>query len=232
MIGKGRLIQKVLERFPHLPFFLSMGYVIFSVLVVLLAVNVPDIGQRLPRFHAFASFILLAGPIVLTILHLNNIKRALSSIRNLAVLYIEIILMFGIVYFYLVSSPKNIGGGGNHIAISGVDSEWVGHLMDPSAREDKRRLLREALQCMQDCVHFSLITSTTVGYGDMVPKSMLAKLIVDIQVLICLFLISLGAGSVFARSSDEHISAIEREENDSLKKRLDSIEEKIDRLSK
>ena len=232
MFGKSKLIKRVLERFPHLPFFLTMGYVLFSVLVVLLAVNVPDIGQRLPRFHAFASFILLFGPIVLTVLHLNNIKRALSSIRNLAILYIEIILMFGIVYFYLVSSPKNVGEDKHYIAISGVDSKWVGHLMNASTRNDKRRLLSEALKCMQDCVHFSLITSTTVGYGDMVPRSMLAKLIVDIQVLICLFLISLGAGSVFAQSSDKHISAIESKENDSLKKHLAAIEEKIDRLSK
>ena len=232
MIRKGRLIKKVLERFPRLPFFLTLGYVLFSVFVVVLAVNVPDIGQRLPRFHAFVSFILLAGPLVLAFLHLNNIQRSLSSIKDLAILYIEIILMFGIVYFYLVSSPKNIGEDKNNTAISGVDSKWVGHLMNPTEREDKRRLLSEALKCMQDCVHFSLITSTTVGYGDMVPKSMLAKLIVDIQVLICLFLISLGAGSVFARTSDKRISAIEIEDNATIEKRLTSIEEKIDRLSK
>lgn len=222
-----KFIQRVLGKYPRLPFFMTISYVLFTIVVVVLVVYIPDVGERLPRLHEIISFILLSGPLVLTVLHLNNIKKSLSSIRHLAILYIEIILMFGIIYFYLVSTPHASGVDAGKIEISGVDAQWVENLKGKKYQDQKYQLLLSALKCMQDCLHFSLITSTTVGYGDMVPKGVLPKLIVDIQVLICLFLISFGAGTVFSNTQKKnlkHDDKIDYEKIKELEERVISLE--------
>lgn len=40
-----------------------------------------------------------------------------------------------------------------------------------------------------DCLHFSIITQTTVGYGHMYPTTTRSKLIVDIHCLLTAFLL-------------------------------------------
>jgi hypothetical protein len=206
---------------------MTLGYVFFTLLVVALLIHIPDLGERLPRFHEFVSSALLAGPLVLTVLHLNNMENSFSSIRQLAILYIEIILMFGIIYFYLVSSPENNASINGDPAISGIDSKWVLELTRKEEAPGKTEQILHALQCLHDCLHFSLITSTTVGYGDMVPKKVLPKVIVDIQVLICLFLISFGAGAVFSQSRKTRDSS-----SDENTDRLNQLEERIEALEK
>jgi hypothetical protein len=205
-----------------------MVYIAFTVFVVTCSIFIPDVGERLPRIHSFVSFILLSGPLVLTVLHVNNIENSLSSIRQLAIQYIEIILMFGVIYFYLVSAPNENGVIKGENVISGVDSQWVGNLTDDQFQEGKTDILLNAMKCMQDCLHFSLITSTTVGYGDMVPKGVLPKLIVDIQVLICLFLLSFGAGTVFSQGQKRKFMRNEKaysEQISKLHERVDALEE-------
>ncbi|NOY74555.1 MAG: two pore domain potassium channel family protein [Kiritimatiellaeota bacterium] len=223
-----RFINRVLREYPRLPLFFTLSYVFFALLVVVVMVFATDLEQRVPRFAAFVSFILLSGPLILTILYLSNIKRSLSSIRHLAILYIEIILMFGVIYFYLVSVSCQRNGYGDDHPISGVDSRWIEMLRDDAANGDKSRVLLSALKCFQDCLHFSLITSTTVGYGDMVPKGVLAKCVVDIQVLICLFLLSFGAGTVFAQSGTKRFAMAGDGKFAELDERLSALERKLD----
>ena len=74
------------------------------------------------------------------------------------------------------------------------------------------------LICFQDSVHFSLITSTTVGYGDMVPVKPMAKLLVDIQVLVSFFLISFGVAA-FSSSQRKH----DEKEIKKLEERINSL---------
>lgn len=59
---------------------------------------------------------------------------------------------------------------------------------------------RTALPCvLVNCLHFSVITMATVGYGDMAPKAWYAKLIVDCQVLCGLALWGIALGLAFGR---------------------------------
>ena len=39
-----------------------------------------------------------------------------------------------------------------------------------------------------DALYFSIVTQTTVGYGDIMPKSKRAKVIVSIQILLSMYI--------------------------------------------
>lgn len=216
---KKALIQ-FLDRYPWFPGVLTIAYFIFGLVVVALAIYVPSIGDHMRRFFSFVSYILILGPIIISILQILNFKNTISTIPRLAFLYFEIILMFGIIYFYAVSArDKNVQPYSSTPAvISGIDSVWVDHVREKNIH-DKNTVMKEAILCLNDCVHFSLITSTTVGYGNMVPVAPMAKILVNIQVLVSFFLVAFGVGFVFAGKGKEEDLKIK-----SLEKRIESIE--------
>jgi hypothetical protein len=47
-----------------------------------------------------------------------------------------------------------------------------------------------------DCLHFSTVTITTLGYGDIIPKTWYAKLAADLEVLMGIVFVSLSLGRV------------------------------------
>jgi hypothetical protein len=215
-------IDRLLERHPWLPGALSALYVAFAVVVVVLIVYLPTIGDRAPRFFNIVSAVLISGPIVVAVLQILNLRRTMTSIPGLALLYLEIIVMFGVIYFYAVSDSNSPGRGSGEPVIKGMDSSWVS--MVESGAPDKAETLYEAFLCFQDCLYFSLVTSTTVGYGDMVPVSPGAKCLVGIQVILSFFLIAFGAGYFFANKSGER----ERRELEDLRRRIEEVESRLD----
>jgi len=54
-----------------------------------------------------------------------------------------------------------------------------------------------------DCLHFSVVTLSTVGYGDIYPTALYSKLIVDIEILMGLGITVLTVGRHFSRSTGE-----------------------------
>ena len=105
--------------------------------------------------------------------------------------------------------------------IKGIDAEWAAMAAEGNA--DKSEVLAEAALCFLDCVYFSLITSTTVGYGDIVPVSHMTRALVGMQVLVSFFLIAFGAGYFFASQSSERGREVVAE----IERRLDAIESKL-----
>ena len=215
----------LLDRHPWLPGGLTIAYVLFGLTVPIIFIYFPSIGDEVPRFLHFVSFVLIAAPITLTVLQILTFKRSKINIRHLAVLYLEIILMFGVIYFSEVSSRTkadiiNIISTNDRIpTIRGIDAEWI-DLLIKRENIDKTTQLKKMLICFQDCIHFSLITSTTVGYGDMVPVKPMAKLLVDIQVLVSFFLISFGVAAFSSAQRHRH----DDEEIKKLAERINSLE--------
>ncbi len=220
MLSTGNWLRSLLERHPWIPWALTAAYVGFTFLVVVLVVMIPDIGDVAPQFFSLISNILTIGPVVVAILQILNLRRAVTSIPRLALLYLEIILMFGVIYFCAVSEPSATKNG--RILIKGIDTTWVS--MVAENHPDKAATLKEAALCFQDCVYFSLVTSTTVGYGDIVPVSPMTRLLVGVQVLVSFFLIAFGAGYFFASQSSERGRVVIAE----LENRLSTIESKLE----
>lgn len=64
----------------------------------------------------------------------------------------------------------------------------------PFSTVDNSKLLPAAI----DSFHYSVVTMTTVGYGDMYPTKWYSKLVVDIQLLIGVLLIVISINSYFS----------------------------------
>lgn len=60
-----------------------------------------------------------------------------------------------------------------------------------------------------ECLHFSIITMTTVGYGDIIPNVWFAKLFADIQALSGVMLFGVALGMLFGNWWDGQSSAAE-----------------------
>jgi len=208
---------------PWLPTLLTIGYIILGLLAAVIMIYNPSLGKTMPKFFPLVSFLLSSGPIVLAILQILNFRRSITSIRGLAILYLEIILMFGVIYFYAVSDKKALSHSNeltdSTLVIRGINADWASQVKLGDIA-DKKEVLVNMLECFHDSVYFSLITSTTVGYGDMVPVSFLAKSLVDIQVIVSFFLISFGV----AYFSSTHKEKSKKMEIADIKLRLEALE--------
>ena len=217
MKSKVRLIRSLLGRYPWIPGVLTLLYVLFALLVVAVIVYFPSVADS-ARFFKFVSNVLIAGPIVVTVLQILNLRHTVTSIPRLAFLYLEIILMYAVVYFYAVLDS----GTDSVPVIRGIDAEWV-QMITLDKNADKSETLRAAIVSFEDCVYFSMVTSTTVGYGDMIPVSPVTKLLVGSQVLTSFFLIAFGAGYFFSVSS----RGASQSEMEEIKAQLKRIEERV-----
>ena len=53
-----------------------------------------------------------------------------------------------------------------------------------------------------ECLHFSIITLSTVGYGDLVPLSPLVRLIVGLQIICGVLLLLFGFSEIISYSRE------------------------------
>ena len=164
-------------------------YIIFAIVITVCFIYIPKLSDTHTGILTFFNIVMVGLPILVVISNIVSFKTTMSSLQKLASLYLQIILMFGVIYYFgtAASTAKKIKSGNvsdssSHAAITGIDTDWV--TMTLKQQGDKSEIFKEALIGFQDCIHFSLITSATVGYGDSYPVNPMAKLLVDIQVLI------------------------------------------------
>jgi hypothetical protein len=139
----------------------------------------------------FALFILLLAfiaQIVTIIVSVTTYPTTSRFLRRLVLMYIAMILGFAQLYFIMLLFPIKS-------PFDGIHSPWVWI----SDYQGRRLNLGDAAMSIIDCVHFSCVTITTVGYGDMRPVHWSAKLAVDAEILLGLSLVVIGVGRYFSR---------------------------------
>jgi hypothetical protein len=106
------------------------------------------------------------------------------------------IVLFGLVYYYLqlFSDGK---------ALAGMDTEDMEkHFRYGADRWPERIIYFPSGELVIDCLYFSTITIATVGYGDIRPVSLPAKVAVMVEVVAGFLLIVVSIGTVIGSKKE------------------------------
>jgi len=123
--------------------------------------------------------------VVVTLLsRIKNFYKKTESITKLLILYFELILVFSSIYMWLfiLGEQSQID---SFSPITTITKEGF----------DFSLYVKELTLVVIDSFHFSVVTGTTLGYGDMLPKHWVSKLVVDFQVLTTVWVVILGYGN-------------------------------------
>ncbi len=173
------------------PFAWTLGLLLFTIVSVYLILN---LSIRPPAYSIIIfllSFCLFVACALISIAaNIIALSNTLKSLGKICILYIELLTIFGVLYFWFHISAKD------SVPIEGITPLWT-------YAESLNRYefnMQKLFEVIVDIFHFSVVTMTTLGYGDMLPKSWYAKLVVDIQVLVGLAVLVLGIGTYFGNS--------------------------------
>lgn len=191
-----------------------------AVMLILVALAVNESLRRL--LNALPSWmdiwlvlavvvLILAIPAVVMIATVVSYKSAHLGLRRLVYTFLALLLVFTDAYFVSLvvddrggtpcySEPCNAE---NDIPLKGAQPVW--HWL-PGVEGRHLSMKRIGLAYL-DCFHYSLVTGSTVGYGDITPVRWYAKLLTDLQILLSLGLTVLGVSRVFASRDSSQSSA-------------------------
>jgi hypothetical protein len=110
------------------------------------------------------------------------------ALERIVRLYLALVLLCANVNFLL---HLHFSRGGTP-PFHGVRAVWAAGAPGPTLQWD------QFLPAVLDCVHFSVVTLSTVGYGDTYPVLWYAKLVVDVEILMGLGITILTVGRHFA----------------------------------
>nr|WP_253825839.1 ion channel [Vibrio sp. RE86] len=57
------------------------------------------------------------------------------------------------------------------------------------------------IETIVDCLYFSVVTISTLGFGEMLPKTILAKIVVMLEVVIGFVLMAVSIGTIMSKNS-------------------------------
>lgn len=164
---------------------------------ILLAIGIPYFwANDFDTLFGASAFLLIAviayGPIITLMKRIKNFSSHAESTSKLLTLYFEIFLLYSSVYLWL-----SLFSNGFHF------NNMVG--MEPHLLASKETFalgsyLKALATVVIDAFHFSVVTGTTLGYGDVTPSSWIAKLVVDSQVLVTIWVVVIGYGKVSSKA--------------------------------
>jgi hypothetical protein len=144
-------------------------------------------GNSLTYLALFILLLAFVAQIITIIVSVATYPTTTKFLRRLILLYVAMILGFAQLYFVMLLFPLKS-------PFEGLHSPWVWI----SDYQGRRLYLGDAALAVVDCIHFSCVTITTVGYGDMRPVHWFAKLAVDTEILLGLSLAVIGVGRYFS----------------------------------
>jgi hypothetical protein len=185
---------------PHLARVGEINPLLWPLLSWLLLLGAFGAGEALLRTFGWTRTTqgLIGASVVLTMVAPCLATAALAmayrfhavALERIVRLYLALVLLCANVNFLLHLHFSRAGSPPFH----GVRAVW--------ARGSQGTTLQWAQfpRAVLDCVHFSVVTLSTVGYGDTYPVLWYSKLVVDIEILMGLGITVLTVGRHFAGS--------------------------------
>lgn len=151
-------------------------------------------GRR--TFYGFKSTVVIAiiyggGMVAHTIVAaFRAYPTAERYTRHMVTLFMALVLVYANIY--LIMSL------GTPAAFEGIVSPWETLTADGYGRLSPSSVLLAFV----DCFHFSCVTITTLGFGDMRPVHWAAKLLTDTEVFLGVAWIAIGVGRLISRTAN------------------------------
>jgi len=115
-----------------------------------------------------------------------------KHLGRLVLLYLSLMLIFANVYFLFLLFLD-----GGTVSFDGIHKVWTWL----GSTQGRVIHAKDALLAIVDCIHFSTVSITTLGYGDMLPLKWYSKLAVDVEVFLGLGIVVVGIGRYFQGSN-------------------------------
>lgn len=188
----GRLLAG-LKRLVNLkPPYLALGGMSLTVCNMLignlLLVHVPAGVVRACCMTVLIATTVVVPPSSLGVLLLHY-RSSAASLRSIVSLYLSLVIICANIDLDMMIHFSHQGS----LPFHGMPSMWDFHDPGPMSIDWHNFFL-----VVVDCLHFSIETLSTVGYGDIVPLTWFAKMAVDIQVLMGLGITVLAVGTHFS----------------------------------
>ena len=184
-------IFSIVDVVSILPYFIKMGLSISS-----------NSGLQVFRIFRLANIVRLMKLKQfrdIRVIIFSAFSKSLVALGLLLVSYIIVVLFFGVlIYFQEMGNWYPLGS-----QVPGLDNPSVGAYYRPTAIDQSIYELSPFKSVLLG-VWFSIVTSATVGYGDMVPSSTLGKFIASILVMAGVVIIALPIAIIGSNFTTEY----------------------------
>jgi hypothetical protein len=161
---------------------------------------VSEVFIRMVGWHGLVPIIVAAltissmvSPVVAMIMVGRSFNANANSIKGIVFLYLGAVILCGNIDFSIMLHCGLSGPA----PFTGIHSVWGAH---PDGRPPVFEF-RSALLSAVDCLHFSVETLSTAGYGDISPTTWYSKLAIDVETLIGLAIVVPTLGKYFSQTS-------------------------------
>ncbi|MBM3115657.1 potassium channel family protein [Jeongeupia naejangsanensis] len=175
-----------IRRTDRLGLIAGLTSIVLALLLTLVAYANHGRAFTLDNYHWLRSMVWLLFVIQIGALMSSIAKDRLSSLPALVRLYGGLVFQFALIYYALVLFDFD-------------NNAFVGiHNLHTYKPDTPLAFFTGALKTFLDCLHFSIVTSATVGYGDIYPRDWLARLLTDLHILSATGIAVVGFGRYFA----------------------------------